>query len=63
MEELTARMDVLREVARFRGQKESDIRKERYDAGTRVRNFPIGSMVLLRTPGMCGKLEEAWEGP
>ena len=37
--------------------------KRYFDAKARTREFPPGSMVLLRTPGLTGKIKESWIGP
>ena len=63
LDELNARLDLVWDDARQRGPHERDVRKEAYDRGATPRIFPPGDKVLLRTPGMHGKLEEAWEGP
>ena len=57
------RLDLVQDDARQRGLHERDVRKEAYDRGATPRIFRPGDKVLLRTPGMHGKLEEAWEGP
>ena len=56
-------LEVIRDYVRENGLNLSDARKVAHDKGTRVRKFPAGTMVLLRTPGLSGKLEENWEGP
>ena len=37
--------------------------KSIYDRNAKSREFPEGSMVLLRMPGLCGKINESWDGP
>ena len=57
LEQLNDKLDLVHDAAR---QCERDIRKAAYDKGAAQRKFVVGDMVLLRTPGMHGKLEEAW---
>ena len=63
MEQLGQRLDVIRASARENGLEARAKSKAHYDRYTKTRDIPEGSMVLLRTPGMAGKLEEAWSGP
>ena len=37
--------------------------KSIYDRNAKSREFLEGSMVLLRMPGLCGKLNDSWDGP
>lgn len=59
LNELSQRLDLVRDAARMTGLYERDVWKEAYDCGTTTRKFKAGDMVLLRTPGMHGKREEA----
>ena len=35
-------------------------RKKRYDRGSKLREFSVGDLVLVRIPGLDGKM---WKGP
>ena len=63
MEQLCQRLDVFRASARENGLEARAKSKAHYYRNTKTRDIPERSMVLLRTPGMAGKLEEAWSGP
>ena len=60
---LNDHLSIIRDHVRANGLYASDTRKEAHDHGTRLRHFSESTMVLLRTPGLSGKLEENWEGP
>ncbi len=62
-EELADRLELLRELAWEKGIEAVRSRKKRYDKGSVERMFEKGDRVLLRTPGLVGKLEEYWSGP
>ena len=63
LEELLRRVQVVRKQMK-QNQKESQRkRKETYDTKSVMRSFKPGDMVLVRLPGMHGKLESAWGGP
>ena len=34
-----------------------------YDNKTKMRHFQVGDMVLMRIPGLAGKLEDSWDRP
>ena len=34
-----------------------------YDKKAKPRTLEVGSMALMRVPGLTGKLDESWEGP
>ena len=38
-------------------------RKKIYDSGSKLREFSVGDQVLVRIPGLDGKMEESWKGP
>ena len=63
IEKLNERINTIRTYVRENGLSARAERQIAHDKGTRVREFPVGTMVLLRTPGLSGKLEENWEGP
>lgn len=37
--------------------------KAQYDKQAKVREFEVGSLVLIRTPDLASKLDDIWEGP
>ena len=37
--------------------------KDTYDKKSRPRELDAGSMVLMRVPGLVGKLDDSWDGP
>ena len=37
--------------------------KKHYDKNANLREFNEGTLVLVRTPDLAGKLEGNWEGP
>ncbi len=37
--------------------------KDDYDKKSRPRELDVGSMVLMRVPGLVGKLDDSWDGP
>ena len=37
--------------------------KKHYDKNANLREFNEGTLVLVRTPDLAGKLEDIWEGP
>ena len=65
VEELQKRLQKIRDTVleRERERQAKDRMKTSYDAKTKPREFQEGSMVLLRVPGLCGKLSDAWDGP
>ncbi len=63
VELLRDRSETMHEVLRERMTIASKERKKHYDKKAVEREFKRGDFVLSRTPGMNGKLEEAWQGP
>ena len=63
IEKLNERLNTIRTYVRENGLSARAERQIAHDKGPRVREFPVGTMVLLRTPGLSSKLEENWEGP
>jgi len=61
--ENTERIENLREECSLNLSKVSEERKVKWDRKAKVRSFEIGEEVLARRPGMCGKLEDSWDGP
>ena len=37
--------------------------KRDYDQTAKVRSLEEGEMVLMRLPGLTGKLDDSWDGP
>ena len=62
-EQLQERLEIVRDTVRERETKAKAKMKAGYDKKAKPREFQEGSMVLLRIPGMAGKLEDAWDGP
>ena len=56
-------METIRDSVRGKEARAKQKVKERYDRSARERKFVEGDMVLIRTPGMSSKLDEAWDGP
>ena len=63
MEQLNSRMEALREASLINGIEAQKQTKAYYDHHARQCPITVGSLVLLRSPGMAGKLESAWTGP
>ena len=62
MEQLNSKMEALREASLINGIEAQKQTKAYYDHHARQRPITVGSLVLLRSPGMAGKLESAWTG-
>ncbi len=60
---LNDHLEIIRDYVRANSLSASDERKYQHDKGTKVRKFSPGMLVLLRTPGLSGKLDVSWEGP
>ena len=63
VDDLCARLEVLRESAMSKAIVESEKRKKFYDRHSVERTFEVGNKVLCRIPGMISKLNDSWEGP
>ena len=63
MAELEERLETIRTQVTDNGLLARAQSKRYFDAKTRTREFPPGSMVLLRTPGLTGKMKESWTEP
>ena len=63
MAELEERLETIRTQVTDNGLLARAQSKHYFDAKARAREFPPGSMVLLRTPGLTGKMKESWTGP
>ena len=61
--ELEKRLEVTREVAKEWLEAANYSLKAAYDKGAKLRSFNVGDMILLRIPGLEGKLEDLWDGP
>ncbi len=60
---LNDHLEIIRDYVRANSLSARDERKYQHDKGTKVRKFPPGMLVFLRTPGLSGKLDVSWEGP
>ena len=63
VEDLVDRLELLRDKADAQKLSGSEGRKARYDKGASWRTLEVGDQVLVRTPGLLGKLQQAWTGP
>ena len=63
MAELEERLEIIRTQVTDNGLLARTQSKLYFDAKARTLEFPPGSMVLLRTPGLTGKMKESWTGP
>jgi len=57
------RVEGLREASSLQLRENMKKRKEKWDKHAKVRKFQVGDEILARKPGLCGKLEDSWEGP
>ena len=63
VEQLKERMEAMAQLACTR-EKAGKVRmKQTYDKKAKNWSFEMGSMVLMRVPGLTAKLEDSWEGP
>ena len=63
VEQLKERMEAMAQLAST-WEKAGKVRmKQTYDKKAKSRSFEMGSMVLMRVPGLTAKLEDSWEGP
>ena len=62
MAELEERLEAIRTQVTDNGMLARAQSKRYFDAKARTREFPQGSMVLLRMPGLTGKMKESWTG-
>ncbi len=60
---LTDRLQIVREEAAVATAKAIERRKTAYDRSSKLRAFNIGEKVRYRIPGMHGSLSESWDGP
>lgn len=63
VEQLQERLEMVRDTVRECETKAKVKMKAMYDKKAQSREFQEGNMVLLRVPGMVGKLDDAWDGP
>ena len=63
VEKLCSRLDQMKEVARANGLLARTAAKVQHDRKAVEREVVVGSQILLRLPGMTGKLDSAWAGP
>jgi len=57
------RVESLREASSLKLRENMETRKKKWDKGAKTRKFHVGDEILARKPGLCGKLEDSWEGP
>ena len=60
IEQLQQRLQVIRNSAMKKRSLSKGSHEKNYNRKAKPREF---SMVLLRVPGMCGKLNDAWDRP
>ena len=63
VEQLKDRMEVMSQLASSREKAAKVKMKSNYDKKAKPRTLEIGSMALMRVPGLTGKLDDSWEGP
>jgi len=61
--ENSERIEHLRESSSLKLRDSGEKRKLKWDGKSKERSFNVGDDVLMRKPGLCGKLESSWEGP
>ena len=61
--EVAERVELLRELAFLKQAQTLEHRKAKFDHYARDRELVPKDLVLVRTPGMVSKLDEAWTGP
>ena len=61
--ENSERVQEIRDMVVLSQTEVSDKRKKKYDKVAILRKFELGEKVMLRTPGLDAKLQDAWEGP
>jgi len=57
------KVESLREASSLKLRETMGKRKDKWDKSAKARQFKVGDEVLTRKPGLCGKLEDSWEGP
>ena len=63
IKKLGDKLKAVREVISAKDGIAKERMKKYYDKKAVLRNFDEGSLVLLRTPDLRGKLEDQWDGP
>jgi len=61
--ENSERIEYLRESSSLKLREMGGERKKRWDGKAKAREFKGDEEVLMRKPGLCGKLESSWSGP
>jgi len=61
--ENSERVEHLRESGSLSLRENGEERKKSWDLKAKNRGFEINEEVLMRKPGLCGKLETSWYGP
>ena len=63
IEELDKRLEIVRDLPlRKKMTIAKDKLKKEYDQKVRLLELQIGQMVLMRIPGLTGKLDDSWDG-
>ena len=60
---LQERLEVVHDMLREKITEAKTKQKLDYDKKTKMKNFQVGDMVLMRIPGLAGILEDSWDGP
>ena len=63
IEQLQQRLQVIRDSAKKKEVQAKENMKRNYDRKAKPRKLEVGSMVLMRVPVICGKINDAWDGP
>ena len=61
--ELREKMCIMKDLVDDKEARAKHAMKRSYDRKTNIREFEEGSLVLVRTPDLQGKLADIWEGP
>ena len=62
-QKVAERVELLRESACLKQSQTLECRKAKFDKNARERELVPKDLVLVRTPGITSKLDEAWTGP
>jgi len=63
VEQLKDKMEAMSLLVSSRERAAKEKMKSIYDKKAKSRSLEVGSMVLMRVPGLTGKLDDSWEGP
>ena len=61
--QMKEKLKVMSEIVQVKERKAKEQMKKGYDKHAVERVFSVGSMVLVRTPDLEGKLSDLWDGP